>query len=134
MGKTHLAIAITMAMVALHQVCPLFPATTLVKVLQKLDRYSLMVIDDMSYVRCSELESSVMVELICHRYERKSLLVTSTQPFREWDNNFPNGSMTVAAVERLVHNCHIIDIKGRATGRRQLLQEFPVIRATGQRH
>jgi DNA replication protein DnaC len=64
-----------------------------------------MVIDDMSYVRCSELESSVMVELICHRYERKSLLVTSNQPFREWDNNFPNGSMTVAAVERLVHNC-----------------------------
>jgi DNA replication protein DnaC len=133
-GKTHLAIAITMAMVALQKVCPLFPATTLVKVLQKLDRYSLMVIDDMSCVRRSEMESSVMVELICHRYERKSLLVTSNQPFREWDDNFPSGSISVAAVDRLVHHCHIIDIKGRATGRRQLLQEFPVIGATGQRH
>lgn len=103
-----------MAMEALYQVCPLFPATTLVKLLQKLDRYSLMAIDDMSYVRRSELESSVLVELICHHYGRKSLLVTSNQPFREWDDNFPNGSMTVEAVDRLVHNCHIIGIKGES--------------------
>jgi hypothetical protein len=47
-----------------------------------------------------------------HRYERKSLLVTSNQPFREWDEIFPSGSMTVAAVDRLVHHCHIVGIKG----------------------
>ncbi|QNI69420.1 istB-like ATP binding family protein [Cyanobium sp. NS01] len=46
-------------------------------------------IDDISYVRRSELETSVLFELICHRYERRSLLVTSNQPFREWDEIFP---------------------------------------------
>jgi len=45
--------------------------------LQKLDRYALLVIDDISYVRRSELETSVLFELICLRYERKSLLVSS---------------------------------------------------------
>ncbi|NDC35928.1 MAG: hypothetical protein EBZ51_11260 [Synechococcaceae bacterium WB9_2_112] len=126
-GKTHLAIAITMAMAAQDQPCRFFPATTLVQLLQKakaaydlpamlqkLDRYTLLVIDDISYVRRSELESSVLFELICHRYERKSLLVTSNQPFREWDDIFPSGSMTVAAVDRLVHHCHIIGIKGES--------------------
>jgi len=90
--------------------------------LQKLDRYALLVIDDISYVRRSELETSVLFELICHRYERKSLLVTSNQPFREWDDIFPSGSLlkasakrlTVAAVDRLVHHCHIIGIKGES--------------------
>ena len=62
----------------------------------------------------TELETSVLFELICHRYERKSLLVTSNQPFREWDEIFPSGSMTVAAVDRLVHHCHIVGIKGES--------------------
>ena len=126
-GKTHLAIAVTMAMIEQDQPCRFFPATALVQLLQKakasyelpaliqkLDRYSLLVIDDISYVRRSELETSVLFELICHRYERRSLLVTSNQPFREWDEIFPSGSMTVAAVDRLVHHCHIVGIKGES--------------------
>ena len=126
-GKTHLAIAITMAMVQQDQACRFYPATTLVQLLQKakasyelpavlqrLDRYALLVIDDISYVRRSELETSVLFELICYRYERKSLLVTSNQPFRDWDEIFPTGSMTVAAVDRLVHHCHIVGIKGES--------------------
>jgi DNA replication protein DnaC len=107
------------------QACRFFPATSLVQLLQKakaaydlpavllkLDLYALQVIDDISYVRRSELETSVLFELICHRYERKSLLVSGNQPFREWDDIVPSGSMTVAAVVRLVHHCHIIGIKG----------------------
>jgi DNA replication protein DnaC len=80
--------------------------------LQRLDRYALLLIDDISYVRRSWLETSVLFELICYRYERKSLLVTSNQPFRDWADIFPTGLMTVAAVDRLVHHCHIIGIKG----------------------
>ena len=131
-GKTHLAIAITMAMIEQDQACRFFPATALVQLLQKakasfelpaliqkLDRYALLVIDDISYVRRSELETSVLFELICHRYERKSLLVTSNQPFREWDEIFPSGSMTVAAVDRLVHHCHIVGIKGESYRQKQ---------------
>ena len=41
-------------------------------------------------------------ELVMHRYERKSLLVTSNQAFSEWENVFSTSAMTVAAVDRLV--------------------------------
>ncbi len=74
----------------------------------------MLVIDDISYVRRSELETSVLSELICHRYESKSLLVSTNQPFREWDEIVPSGSMTVAAVDRLVRHCHIVGIKGES--------------------
>jgi DNA replication protein DnaC len=137
-GKTHLAIAITMAMVQQDQYCRFFPATTLVQLLQKakasydlpamiqkLDRYALLVIDDIGYVRRSEMETSVLFELICHRYERKSLLVTSNQPFRDWDDIFPNGSMTVAAVDRLVHHCHIVGIKGESYRQKEAAARVP---------
>jgi DNA replication protein DnaC len=126
-GKTHLAMAVTMAMIEQYKPCRFFPATALMQLLQKakagcelpaliqkLDRYSLLVIDDISYVRRSELETSVLFELICHRYGHKSLLVTSNQPFREWDEIFPSGPMTMAAGERLVHHCHIVGIKGES--------------------
>lgn len=87
--------------------------------LQKLDRYGLLVIDDISYVRRSELESSVLFELICHRYERRPLLITSNEPFRDWDDIFPSSSMTVAAVDRLVHHCRIGEISGESYRQRQ---------------
>lgn len=124
-GKTHLAIAIVLAQIGLDQPCRFYPATALVQELQKaradyslpqalerLDRYPLLLIDDIGYVRRDEQESSVLFELICHRYERRSLLITANQPFTAWDEIFPSSSMTVAAVDRLVHHCHIVEISG----------------------
>ena len=131
-GKTHLAVGIALAQIALDQACRFYPATTLVQELQKaradyslpaalerLDRYPLLLIDDIGYVRRDEQESSVLFELICHRYERRSLLITANQPFTDWDEIFPSSSMTVAAVDRLVHHCHIIEISGDSHRRAQ---------------
>jgi DNA replication protein DnaC len=71
----------------------------------------------------------VLLELICHRYERRSLLFTANQPFPAGDGIFPSSSMNVAAEDRLVHHCHIVEISGyslrradadrRAGGRRK---------------
>jgi DNA replication protein DnaC len=61
--------------------------------IQKLDRYGVLVIDDISRLRRSELETSGLcsirlrfaAQMICHRYERHSPQATSNQPFLEWD-------------------------------------------------
>ena len=84
----------------------ILPAT-----LKKLDRYDLLVIDDLGYVKKSEAETSVLFELIAHRYERKSVLVTANQPFSQWDHIFADDMMTVAAVDRLVHHALIVELK-----------------------
>ena len=65
--------------------------------LAKLDRYDLLILDDLSYVRRDQAETSVLFELIAERYERRSILITANQPFSGWDNVFPDPGMTVAA-------------------------------------
>jgi len=131
-GKTHLASGISRSLICLDRSVRFFSGTTLVQQLQrakadyslakaltKLDRYAPLVIDDIGYVRKDEAETSVLFELVMHRYERKSLLVTSNQPFSEWENVFSTSAMTVAAVDRLVDHSTIIQINGESYRRKR---------------
>lgn len=78
--------------------------------LAKLDKYDLLILDDISYVRKDQAETSVLFELIAERYERRSLLITANQSFSGWDNVFPDPAMTVAAIDRLVHHATIFEL------------------------
>lgn len=126
-GKTHLSISMGRAMIALGKRVKFFSAITLVQQLQaakqqlqlpstliKLDRFDLLIIDDIGYVKKSDDETSVLFELIAHRYERRSLLITANHPFSEWDSIFSDSMMTVAAVDRLVHHALIIEINAES--------------------
>ena len=139
-GKTHLAAAIAHAMVQLGYRAKFFSATTLVQQLQhaklqlqlpsllkKLDRYDLVVIDDLGYVKKSEAETSVLFELIAHRYERRSLLVTANQPFSQWNTIFADEMMTVAAVDRLVHHALIVEIQADSYRKHSAANRAPLV-------
>ena len=63
------------------------------------------------YVQKSEAETSVLFELIAHRYEVKSLLITSNHVFSDWDSIFADSTMAVAAIDRLVHHAVILEIQ-----------------------
>lgn len=122
-GKTHLGAAIGLALVE-NGWRVLFARTTdLVQRLQvarrelalepaiaKLDRYDLLILDDIAYVSKDQAETSVLFELIAARYERRSLLITANQPFGEWGRIFPDQAMTLAAVDRLVHHATILEM------------------------
>ncbi|WP_338833742.1 IS21-like element helper ATPase IstB [Bradyrhizobium septentrionale] len=121
-GKTHLGTAIGLALVE-NGWRVLFARTTdLVQRLQvarrelalesaiaKLDRYDLLILDDITYVSKDQAETSVLFELIAARYER-SLLITANQPFGEWGRIFPDQAMTLAAIDRLVHHATILEM------------------------
>src|ERR1700744_789406 len=87
--------------------------------LAKLDRFDLIILDDLSYVRKDQAETSVLFELIAERYERKSLLITANQPFSGWNDVFPDPGMTVAAIDRLVHHSTIFELNVPSYRRRQ---------------
>src|SRR5438067_13520419 len=78
--------------------------------LAKFDRFDLLILDDLSYVRKDQAETSVLFELIAERYERRSILITANQPFSGWDSVFPDPGMTVAAIDRLVHHSTIFEL------------------------
>lgn len=122
-GKSHIACAIGHALIDAGYRVLFMRTSELVQRLQaarqslqlpqtlaKLDRYDLLILDDISYVRKDQAETSVLFELIAERYERRSLLITANQPFSSWDNVFPDPAMTVAAIDRLVHHATIFEI------------------------
>ena len=78
--------------------------------LAKLDRYDLIILNDLSYVRKDQAETSVLFELTSERYERRSILITANQPFSGWHKAFPDPGMTVAAIDRLVHHFTIFEL------------------------
>jgi DNA replication protein DnaC len=100
--KSHLAAAIGLALVE-NGWRVLFTRTSeLVQRLQvarrelglesaiaKLDKYHLIILDDIAYVSKDQAETSVLFELIGSRYERLSLLITANQPFGEWGKVWP---------------------------------------------
>src|SRR5450755_4401497 len=85
-------------------------ALSLDSAIDKLDKYHLIILDDLGYVHRDQAETSVLFELIAARYERRSLLVTSNRPFGEWTSVFPDAAMTLAAVDRLVHHAVILEM------------------------
>lgn len=122
-GKSHLASAIGLALVEGGKRVMFTRTTDLVQklqmahrelrlesVLEKLNRYDLLILDDLAYVRKDRDETRVLFELISNRYESRSLLITANQPFEEWKNVFPDENTAVAAVDRLVHHCVILEM------------------------
>ena len=87
--------------------------------LMKLDKYNVLILDDIGYVQKTSEETSVLFELIAHRYERYSLIITSNQSFEEWDELFDNTVMTVAAIDRLIHHAKILQCQGESYRRKE---------------
>ena len=88
----------------------------------KLDKYHLLILDDLAYVTKDQAETSVLFELISARYERRSTLITANQPFGEWNRIFPDPAMTLAAVDRLVHHATILELNVESYRRRTAVE------------
>ncbi len=93
--------------------------------LARLDRYHLLILDDFAYVSKDQAETSVLFELVSARYERRSLLITANQPFSEWGRIFPDQTMAVAAVDRLVHRAVILEMNVESYRRREAMEASP---------
>lgn len=126
-GKTHLACGIGYALIEQGIRVKFTTATSIVQELQRakealglaelltrMDKYDLIIVDDIGYVKKTSQETQVLFELIAHRYETGSLMITSNQPFSAWDKIFDDNMMTVAAIDRLVHHATILEVGGES--------------------
>jgi DNA replication protein DnaC len=136
-GKTHLAAAIghgliergkrvrhTSTTALVQQLQKAREQLTLEDALQKLDKYQVLILDDFGYVKKSDQETYVLFELIAHRYETGSLIITSNQPFSKWDNIFPDEMMTVAAIDRLIHHANLIEVRSESYRRKEAMAQM----------
>jgi DNA replication protein DnaC len=134
-GKSHLATAMGFTLLEKGWRVLFMRTTDLVQKLQvarrelaleaaihRLERFDLLILDDIAYVTKDQAETSVLLELISARYERRSLLITANQPFGEWGRIFPDPAMTLAAVDRLVHHATIFEMNVESYRRRAALE------------
>ncbi len=134
-GKSHLASAIGLALIENGRRVLFARTSDLVQKLQvarrelaleaaisRLDRFHLLILDDLAYVSKDQAETSVLFELVSARYERRSTLITANQPFGEWNRIFPDPAMTLAAVDRLVHHATIFEMNVESYRRRAAIE------------
>ncbi len=130
-GKSHLVCALGHALIEAGRRVLFTRCSDLVQRLQaarrdlrlpqeltRLDRFDLLILDDLSYIRRDQAETSVLFELIAERYERKSLAITANTPFSQWGEVFVDPAMTLAAVDRLVHHSTILEMNVESYRRR----------------
>lgn len=122
-GKSHYIGAIARELILRYNKSVLFVSTfklvekllnakkelNLENALKKLDRFDVIVLDDIGYVQQSREEMEVLFTFLAERYERKSLMITSNLLFSDWNKIFKDPMTTMAAVDRLIHHSIILD-------------------------
>lgn len=74
----------------------------------------LLILDELGYKSMAETTVEDFFEIVSKRYEKGSIIMTSNRTFAEWDKIFIDKTLTGAILDRLVHHCHIINIKGES--------------------
>jgi len=124
-GKTHLGIALGIRACLAGQRVIFKTATEWVALLadqqrqgrlddelKRLERYPLLICDEVGYIPFDPQAANLMFMLVSRRYERASLIVTSNKPFGAWGEIFGDEITAAAMVDRLVHHAEILSLKG----------------------
>jgi DNA replication protein DnaC len=126
-GKTHLATALAVAACGAGKRVRFWRVTELVTQLMEareervltrwkgqLARLDLLVLDELGYVPASKLGAELLFEVVSAAYERTSVVVTTNLPFERWAEVLGSERLTGAALDRLTHRCHILEMNGES--------------------
>ncbi|MEZ5442872.1 MAG: ATP-binding protein, partial [Lysobacterales bacterium] len=53
-------------------------------------------------------------QLMNRRYERASTVLTSNKPFEDWGAVLGDEVMAAALIDRVLHHCHLVNIRGNS--------------------
>ena len=93
---------------------------------RKLHTYAnagLLCIDEVGYLSFDDKAADLLYEVINRRYERKSVIVTTNRPFKEWNEVFPNATCIATLLDRLLHHADVTVIEGDSYRVRESEQE-----------
>jgi len=122
-GKTHLICAIGHELIKREIPVLFFSTQELVSrllrakrdyeldlAIKKLDKFPVVILDDIGYVKQNREEMEVLFTFLSERYERGSVLITSNLVFSQWEQIFKDPLTTAAAIDRIVHHSFILEI------------------------
>jgi DNA replication protein DnaC len=133
-GKTHLAVSLGVKAVEHGFSVAFFRLDDLLHALKKDQelpprrlrskkymKVALLIVDEMGFQPLSRLEASLFFRVVSYRYQRGSILITTNKAVKDWAEVLAGDEvMTTALLDRLLHRCHVLNIKGRSYRLRDL--------------
>jgi DNA replication protein DnaC len=124
-GKTHLAIALGIeavkagfrvnfanASILVERLIKAEKENKLEERIRKLSKFQLLIIDELGYLPFDNLGAHCFFQLISRRYEKGSIIFTSNKSYGEWGEIFKDNVIAAAILDRILHHCTTINIKG----------------------
>ena len=126
MGKSHLAAALIIK--AAHFGFSIY-FTTMADLMTKLHNdalsertgkgrnylmNTLVVVDEVGYMPVARQDAHLFFRFICYRYEKSPTIITSNKSFSEWEELFGDPVIATAILDRLLHHCRVVNIKGNS--------------------
>ena len=143
-GKTHLAISLAIAAAQSGRrvyygtladlITSLEEAQQAGRLTQRLKTLifpSVLVVDEIGYLPISRTGAMLFFQLMSRRYETGATILTSNKGFEEWGEVFGDDVMAGALIDRLVHHCHIVNIRGNSYRLRQHAELYGVLSRRG---
>lgn len=137
-GKTHVAIALAVAACqAGHSIyfTSLDDLVRKLKIAEATGRFnkqlnaflrpSVLVVDEVGYLRLEREEANMFFQLISRRYERGSMIITSNKAFNEWGAVLGDDILATAILDRLLHHCEVLPINGPSYRLRNRMNLIP---------
>lgn len=126
-GKTHLAVAIGLLAIRQGYSVLFTTVNTMLEELytsradnsfnQKIKYYTqpdLLILDELGLKKLNQNNVDDFYEIISKRYESGSIIITSNKVFDEWGRIFYDPVLATAILDRFVHHCHFVMIKGES--------------------
>ena len=82
--------------------------------LRRLERYGLLVVDEIGYLPLERQAANLLFALVARRYERGSIIVTSNRGFEAWGEILGDQMVAAALIDRLVHHAQLVTLKGKS--------------------
>jgi DNA replication protein DnaC len=130
-GKTHLAIALAIK-ACYHGFSVHF--TTMDSLMEKLKQEQnrskhylkarLVVVDETGYLPIDRKEAHLFFKFVSYRYERASTILTSNKSFSDWQEFLGDPVIASAILDRLLHHCRVINIKGHSYRLKNLAKDL----------
>lgn len=93
------------------------------KLLARLAKYTILVIDDWGLAKMGDKERRDILEVLEDRHGITSTIVASQIPTEKWHDAIGDPTIADAVLDRLVHNAHMITMSLKAESMRKLMSK-----------
>jgi DNA replication protein DnaC len=89
---------------------------------RRMRRYTqpdLLILDELGYLPCDGRSGDILYNIISQRHEKRSTVISTNLPFKQWGTVFSGAACVAALVDRFVQHCHVLDIEADSWRQKQ---------------